>query len=249
MEQMVFARKEIKYILPPDVYAPFAAEIARRMQEDRHGEYRICNLYYDTEHFDLIRMSIDKPLYKEKLRIRSYGTPGPDTPVYIEIKKKYDGIVYKRRETLPYAAACAFLNSGVYPEGRDSQIMREIRYFLSHYRPRPALYLSYLRHPFALPEEDLRVTFDSDVRYRFENTALCAGDTGELLLPPDVHLMEIKTGTAYPLWLSHLLDEYHIRRTSFSKYGRIYQRVFAARGGMGDIAPARAGIPAPPAIL
>lgn len=249
MEQMVFARKEIKYIVPAGVYAPFAAEIAHRMQEDRHGEYRICNLYYDTEQFDLIRMSIDKPLYKEKLRMRSYGTPGPDTPVYIEIKKKYDGIVYKRRETLPYAAACAFLNDGVYPADRDSQIMREIRYFLSLYHPRPALYLSYLRHPFALPEDDLRVTFDSDVRYRFEDTALSAGDAGEVLLPPDVHLMEIKTGTAYPLWLARLLDEYSIRRISFSKYGRIYQRAFAARGGMGGIAPARAGIPTPPPIV
>lgn len=233
MAQLVFSRKEMKYFVPSDRFAAFKAEIEKQMKADEYGEYAACNLYYDTDIFNLIRMSLDRPFYKEKLRIRSYGVPTPESRVFIEIKKKLDGMVYKRRETLSYAEACDFLDRGIYPEAHDSQIMRELRYFMQLHKPVPKLFLSYDRMAFAgIEEKDLRLTFDSNIRYRFEDVLLHQGNYGEPLLEPGLHLMEIKTSSAVPLWLSALLDKYEIRRTSFTKYGRIYEKEFARRGGM-----------------
>ena len=227
MPQLTFNRKEMKYLIPPECYEEFLSAVEARMQKDPYGEYRTCNLYYDTDRYDLIRKSIDRPLYKEKLRMRSYGVPGPDTEVFIEIKKKVNRMVYKRRERLPYREACDFLDRGIYPDARDSQIMREIRYFLQFHRPHAALFLSYNRLPFADANGgDLRVTFDSDIRYRFEQVSLHEGDYGGLYFPQGTHLMEVKVTSAVPLWLASLMDRYQIRRTSFSKYGAIYQREF-----------------------
>ena len=233
MAQLVFSRKEMKYFVPIDRFYDFKAEIDKHMKADEYGEYAACNVYYDTDVFNLIRMSLDRPMYKEKLRMRSYGVPGPDSKVFLEIKKKFDGMVYKRRETLTYTQACDFLDRGIYPVEHDSQIMRELRYFMQLHKPKPTLYLSYDRMAFkGIAEKDLRLTFDSNIRYRFENVHLHEGNYGETLLPPDMHLMEIKMSTAMPLWLTGLLDQYQIRRTSFTKYGRIYEKEFAKRGGM-----------------
>ena len=233
MAQLVFSRKEMKYFVPSDRFEDFKNEIARHMKADKYGEYAACNVYYDTDVFNLIRMSLDRPMYKEKLRMRSYGVPGPDTDVFIEIKKKYDGMVYKRRETLPYTVACDFLDNGIYPTERDSQIMREIRYFMQLHQPQAKLYLSYDRMAFAgIAEKDLRLTFDSNIRYRFHHVHLHEGNYGEPLLEEGLHLMEIKMSTAMPLWLTGLMDYYQIRRTSFTKYGRIYEKEFKLQGGM-----------------
>ena len=227
MAQLVFNRKEMKYMIPPECYEAVRAAVAEQMIIDPYGEYRTCNLYYDTDFYDLIRMSIDRPFYKEKLRVRSYGVPGPDSMVFIEIKKKVDRMVYKRRASLPYRVACDFLDRGVYPTEYDSQIMREIRYFMQYHKPHGMMFLSYNRLPFAAKHGgDLRLTFDSDLRYRFENVALDQGDYGTPLFPDGLHLMEVKVRTSVPLWLSELMDKYGIRRTSFSKYGRIYQKEF-----------------------
>lgn len=227
MAQLTFNRKEMKYMIPPSCYEAFRAELAARMLVDPYGEYRTCNLYYDTDAYDLIRMSMDRPYYKEKLRVRSYGVPTPDSRVFIEIKKKVGGMVYKRRATLPYRTAVAFLDEGIYPTEYDSQILREIRYFMQFHRPRPMLFLSYNRLPYADAEGgDLRVTFDSALRYRFADVALDRGDYGKELFPVGQYLMEVKTATAVPLWLTSLMDRHGIRRTSFSKYGRIYQTEF-----------------------
>ena len=227
MAQLVFSRKEMKYMVPPECYEEFRAAVAREMVVDPYGEYRTCNLYYDTDLYDLIRMSIDRPFYKEKLRVRSYGVPTPDSRVFIEIKKKVDRMVYKRRAALPYAVACDFLDRGIYPEEYDSQILREIRYFMQFHRPHGMMFLSYDRLPFAAKDKgDLRVTFDSNLTYRFEDVALECGDYGTPLFPEGLHLMEVKMTTSTPLWLTDLINKYGIRRVSFSKYGRIYQKEF-----------------------
>lgn len=233
MPNMVFARKEMKYMIPPDRYADFTAELLTHMKGDKYGEYTTCNVYYDTDIFNLIRMSMDRPLYKEKLRVRSYGVPTPGSNVFVEIKKKYDGIVYKRRETMPYTVACDFLDRGIYPDNLDSQIMREIRYFMEYHRPVPKLFLAYDRIAYAAqnPAEDVRLTMDSSIRYRFDRVALHEGMEGEQLLSPGEHLMEIKTATAIPLWLCEMLDRYRIRRISFSKYGKIYEKNWQKLGG------------------
>ncbi len=228
MAQFVFARKEMKYLVPRDRYLPFLSDLRTHTVPDAYPIYTVCNVYYDTDIYNLIRMSIDRPLYKEKIRMRSYGTPAPDTPVFVEIKKKFDRRVYKRRETLPYAAALDFFERGIYPAERDTQIMRELRYALERYRPRPAIFLAYEREAYSGIGDDkgLRVTFDSGIRYRFEDISLAAGDRGTYLFDEDERILEIKFTGAMPLWLAELLNRHGIRRKSFSKYGKIYEKEF-----------------------
>ncbi len=226
MAQLVFARKEMKFEVPAPQYSAFLAAVQERLRPDAYGLYTVCNLYYDTDIFNLIRMSMDRPVYKEKLRVRSYGVPTPESQVFVEIKKKYEGIVYKRRESLSYREACAFLEEGAYPAAHDSQIMRELQYFLQMHRPSPKLFLAYDRMAFAGQgeESDLRLTLDQNIRYRIHDVALSQGMEGEPLYEKDFHLMEIKTAGAMPLWLAALLSQYGIRRISFSKYARIYEK-------------------------
>lgn len=204
MAQTVFERVEKKYF----VTEAQAARIAARLTPDVYGSYTIRNLYYDTADFALIRHSIEKPIYKEKLRLRSYG--GED--VFIELKKKYDGVVYKRR------ARADFLD----PLSPQTQIEREIGYFLSTHAVTPRVFLGYEREAYA--DGALRVTFDRNLRYRASDLTLTRADGAPLLTDARV-LMEVKIPGAMPLWLSHLLAEERIYPTSFSKYGTYFKEV------------------------
>ena len=97
----VFKRYELKYLLTPAQRDAVLLGIAPYMQLDRYGHTTIRNIYFDTGDYRLIRRSIEKPAYKEKLRVRSYRLVGSDDTVFVELKKKYDGVVYKRRIALP----------------------------------------------------------------------------------------------------------------------------------------------------
>lgn len=220
----VFQRIEKKYHLSGEKYWALIQALKPYMQMDEYGRHTICNIYYDTPNYDLIRHSIEKPSYKEKLRLRSYGVPGPQDTVYIEIKKKWQRTVYKRRAAMPLNQAEAWLNHGLHPN-LDSQILREIDYFLDFYRPVPALFLAYDRIAcYGIQNHELRMTFDANIRSRETNLSLAAGDSGAKLLASDEILMEIKLPDAMPLWLSGILSELEIYPTSFSKYGNIYKR-------------------------
>lgn len=225
----IFQRIEKKYLMNPETYQEFMNRIGQYMKVDEYGLNTICNVYYDTPQFDLIRTSIEKPVYKEKLRIRSYGVPGKESPTYVEIKKKYKGVVYKRRIQLTLSETEAYLNQGIKPE-KNSQIRKEIDYFLSVYHPIPKMYIAYDRIAmYGIEDPALRLTLDFNIRTRDYDLELGKGDHGDLLLPGGQVLMEIKVGGAYPLWLVRLLDELKIYPTSFSKYGTIYKKVEAAR--------------------
>ncbi|MBP3889504.1 MAG: polyphosphate polymerase domain-containing protein [Cellulosilyticum sp.] len=194
------------------------------MCADSYGKHTIGNIYYDTDTYELIRHSIEKPKYKEKLRLRSYGIPMEDSKVYLEIKKKYDGVVYKRRISLTLAEAEAYLNEGMKPQ-KDSQILREIDYFISFYKPEAKLYLAYDRIAyFGREDPEVRITLDHNIRSREEVLSLGAGDQGTPLLEDDQYLMEIKVPGAMPIWLSGILADLEIYPTSFSKYGNIYKK-------------------------
>ena len=222
-EQMVFKRYEIKYLLSRRQRDAIVREMAPYMALDRYGRSTIRNIYYDTPDFRLIRRSLEKPVYKEKLRVRSYGRASEETPVFVELKKKYRGVVYKRRIILPQAQALACL-AGAAPMP-DSQIGREIAYALAYYQGlRPAVFLSYAREAYA-PRGGgpFRVTFDEDIRYRTSALTLDSDCRGRALLPPDMVLMELKTPDAIPLWMVHALSAQGVCRTSFSKYGAAYQ--------------------------
>jgi hypothetical protein len=215
-----------------DVCEKLRRRLADYMEPDQHnklhGAYAICNLYYDTPDSHLIRNSLAKPVYKEKLRVRSYGTPERDGKVYVEIKKKFHGLVNKRRSALPLDEAYRFLATGVMPEiseGMNPQVLAEIQYFLQQYELRPQVFLSYERLAFfGTGEHDLRVSFDTKIITRRIDLRLESGIYGEKLLPDGKWLMEVKTAESIPLWLCRILSEYQIYPISFSKYGTEYKQ-------------------------
>lgn len=219
----IFRRVEKKYRLTPLQKERLLHSISSRLTPDAHGRSTICSLYLDTPDHLIIRNSIDARVYKEKLRLRSYGTPTPETPVFLEIKKKLRGVVYKRRELLSLQQAMDYIHGG--PSPTDSQIMREIAYAMRFYRqPQPAMLIAYEREAYfdqTLP--NLRITFDANVRYRENDLRLDHGHQGTRLLPPEDIIMEIKTDGAMPLWLARTLSEHGLLPSSFSKYGAAYR--------------------------
>ncbi len=220
--QYIFKRYEKKYILTKEQYTAFMAKTKEYLIPDKYGLHTICNIYYDTEDFLLIRRSIEKPVYKEKLRIRSYGIPDKDDTVFIELKKKYKDVVYKRRIAMPLKQAEEFLDRNIKLE-QEGQVIREIDYFLDFYKPVKKMYIAYDRRAYYADGEDgLRVTIDQNIRSREHDLFLEHGDDGEKLLPDDIYLMEIKIVNALPLWLVDILSELKIYKNSFSKYGTIY---------------------------
>lgn len=222
--QYSFMRYEKKYFLDLRQYELLLGPMERYMKKDAYGQYTICNVYYDTEDWRLVRASIEKPPYKEKLRVRSYGTPNDHDSVFIELKKKYDGIVYKRRISLPAKDAGAFL-AGEDVSEDAGQIGKEIRWFQDFYHAVPRVFLAYDRKAFAgIENEDIRITFDTNLRWRDSQVDLRKGDWGAPLIPKDNVLMEIKTAGGYPLWLSRLLADICAFPNSFSKYGTCYQK-------------------------
>ena len=225
--QAVFKRKEMKYLMSSEQNEKLMAILADEIVPDDFPTSAISNLYYDTPDFRLIRTSLQKPKYKEKLRLRCYKVPNATTQAFLEIKKKALGIVYKRRESLPYQRAIDFL-AGKGP-GKDTQIFRELDWMLKSYKNlAPAMFLSYDRLSFkGVEDSSVRITFDQNILWRTTALDLSAGTWGEQLLEPGQKLMEIKISNAMPLWLAHALSECKIYPTSFSKYGRAYQTMIS----------------------
>ena len=220
----VFERVEKKYLLTKDKYEALLKAIEPYMTKDEYGLHTICNIYYDTPTYDLIRNSIEKPKYKEKLRVRSYGRPDKKDKVFIEIKKKYKGVVFKRRVSLTLEETERYLNNGIKPK-KDNQILKEIDYFMNFYKPIPKVYLAYDRTAyFGKEDSNIRITFDQRIRSRQDDLSLGKGDYGDYLLDSNQYLMEIKVPLAMPLWLVHILSDLEIYPTSFSKYGNVYKQ-------------------------
>lgn len=218
-----FERVEQKYLLNTEQYRAVLGDIGKMTLPDEYGQSRICNVYYDTPDWQIIRRSIEKPDYKEKLRLRCYGEPDSGSTAFVEIKKKYKGIVYKRRVAMTYSEASTYL-SGESQVQKASQITREIDYFIGHYKGlHPAMLISYNRTAFYTSDgSGFRVTFDSDIIWRTNDLDMTKSIEGSRLLTPGVYLMEIKIPCAMPLWMSHILDKYRVYPTSFSKYGKAY---------------------------
>ena len=223
--QLVFKRREVKYLVPRSDVDQLKEAMLQRMRPDEHGRSTLCNVYLDTPDHLLIRRSLEHPLYKEKLRVRSYGVAGPDTAAFIEIKKKYRSTVYKRRVATTQHEARDYLLGGKHLP--DNQVVREIDFFRARYTNlEPTVFLSYEREAFfACDDREFRITFDDNVLWRDWDVSLTGGIGGEELLPEGRILMEVKAGGAYPLWASHMLAEFQLYPASFSKYGRAYGRM------------------------
>lgn len=231
--ECIFERFEIKYCVNAQQYEELRERLTPFLAEDAYGVTDICNCYYDTPDYRLIRNSMEGAAYREKLRLRSYGVPEDrKSSVFLELKKKHQGVVYKRREILTYEEAEAYLNTQRRPD-RDSQILREIDWVLHYYeRLIPAMYVSYKRLAMVEKQErttgrrtDLRVTFDWDIRWRVKDIELQKGIYGRELLKTGERIMEIKTSGAMPLWLVELLDKMSLYPLSYSKYGRAYTQL------------------------
>ncbi|MNI46810.1 VTC domain protein [compost metagenome] len=228
----VFNRYENKYLFDNEAYHKLYNELLEYMELDdynkQHEFYSITNLYYDTPSNTLIRNSLSKPKYKEKLRLRAYGVPNEDSKVYLEIKKKVFGLVNKRRTSLKLNEAYDFVRTGIPPECKDymnKQVVEEIKYFLSCYDLKPMVYLSYDRKAlFCKENRDLRITFDTNIRSRRYDLKMEHGTHGDLLMEPGQWLMEVKAEKTIPVWLSKMLSEHQMYRTSFSKYGNEYKK-------------------------
>lgn len=219
---VIFKRVEKKYRITEATYLSLMERIGEQLEPDRYGKSTVCNLYLDTPDFLLIRNSIEAVSYKEKLRVRSYGIPKEDGTVFFEIKKKYKGTVYKRRISTTYSKVMTYLSGGECPD--DSQIMRELDYTMGYYRwPQPRALIFYEREAFFAKEiPGLRLTFDRNIRYRFDNLTPEHGDVGTSILEDGYVLMEIKTDGGMPLWLSHILNDLAIYPSRFSKYATAY---------------------------
>lgn len=224
MAQQVFKRIEKKYMLTRPQREALLQAFQGHMQRDAFGRHTICNLYLDTDDYALTRRSIEKPLYKEKLRLRAYGVPGPEDTVFLELKKKYKGVVYKRRMELTCRQARDYLLRGKRPD-LGSQIAHELDYALRLYAPRPQVYLCYDREAYFCPDNpDLRITLDENIRFRTQQVDLMRGAWGTPTLPDGTTLMEIKIPGAMPLWLADALDAQRIFPCSYSKVGTVYEQ-------------------------
>lgn len=234
----VFNRYEKKYIISEELYRELKPQMEEYMEGDEHNRngslYTICNIYYDTPDNQIIRKSIEKPAYKEKLRLRGYGVVKPSDMVYLEIKKKFNGCVYKRRISVELDQAYRYLETGQKPEAHNrmnEQILNEIDYMIRRYEGlRPTVYLSYDRDAlYGKEDKNFRITFDTNIKTRRYDIGLEKGIYGESLLPKDLWVMEVKIQSAFPLWFTELLSRYQIYPVSFSKYGTEYQKTLTGR--------------------
>ena len=221
--QTVFRRYELKYLLTMAQKETVLKAMQPYMTLDKYGRTTIRNLYYDTDSYLLIRRSIEKPAYKEKLRIRSYSQTDDNSTVFVELKKKCKHVVYKRRISLPYTDATAWLSREKHP-AKHTQIANEIDYFLDYYGSlHPTVFLSYERKAYYCNDgSDFRVTFDDNILCRQEDLSLESEVYGTPILPEGKVLMEIKCSGGIPLWMTQVLSKERIYKTSFSKYGTAY---------------------------
>ncbi len=227
MAKHTFERREKKMLIDNELVEDFVNDILEYMTPDEHnvdGEpYMISNIYFDDDGDNVIRHSVSKPQFKEKLRIRSYGVPDKDTQVYIEIKRKLKGVGTKRRAKLPLCQLNEYLQTGKHPEGIkyiDEQVLREVDYYRAIYGVSPKIYISYMRNAyFSKENKNFRLTLDKKITTRRYDLDLSLGSYGEQLLPEGKTLLEVKFEGAVPLWFARIMSKYSLSFTPYSKYG------------------------------
>ncbi len=223
-----FMRREIKYLLSERQTDEVLRRISSMMTEDCYSDQTICSLYCDSADHILARLSMDKPVYKEKLRLRAYGTPEDSSDVFLEIKKKFQSVVYKRRAEVSFAEAMALLCNGFQPECGQRQVLAEICHMIKRDSLAPAAAVFYDRSAFrGIDDPELRLTLDGNIRFRTDDLDLRSGTYGEPLPGQPFRIMEIKSASAIPLWLTAVLSELEIYPGSFSKYGSVYRQLLA----------------------
>ena len=224
MDTSIFERVETKYVLKSEEYKELLKAIDEHIEKDKYYYSTICNIYFDNDNFSLVRNSIEKPVYKDKFRIRSYGVPKESDKVFFEIKRKYKGTVYKRRVSAKLSEVEEYLRTGKYPEKANTQIMKEIDYFFKIYDLKAKVFIAYDRYSYLEKDNsNFRITFDKNIRSRLDDIKLEDGDRGEILLKDGRVVMETKTLGAYPKWFVDAISKLKIYPKSFTKYGNVYK--------------------------
>lgn len=219
-----FRRVEIKYLIDEDTYQLFKKEIDNYVKPDIYPNSVICNIYFDNDDYELINKSIDKPSYKEKVRLRSYNIPNKNSKVYLEIKKKYEGVVVKRRVGATLDKINKYLNENI--EIDKTLNFKEIDNVIKRHDLKPKIYVAYNREAYlGNNDNNLRITFDSNLRSRTLDLDLSLGDSGKLYFDKPMYIVEIKTLGSMPLYLVNILNKLKIYPISFSKVGSIYERM------------------------
>ena len=223
MNNNIFRRVEQKYLITKDQYTKLFKNIDKYIEPNEFSKSTVCNIYFDNDNNELIINSISKPVYKLKVRLRSYGIPGLDDEVFLEVKTKFKEIVGKRRKKMSLKEFNDYLINGVYD--KNNQIMREIDYFFKAFNLKPSYFVGYDRKSFQeINNPNLRITIDANLRSRTEDLALESGDKGKYYFDEERYIMEIKTLGSIPLWLIKNLSELGIYPVSFSKIGSIYKK-------------------------
>lgn len=228
-----FRRVEIKYMLSSDQCQALLELIQPNIVRDRYFASTNCSIYFDTDNKDLVIHSMEKPLYKEKLRLRSYNVPTMDDTVFIEIKRKFSGVGAKRRIAVKLKDFYQYLETGELTS-TSPQIKSEIDYCINFYHLKPKLFLAYDRNSYCGKADNaFRLTFDRNIRSRETDLRLENGDAGAPFFDDDTIIMETKTLDAYPLWFSQALAQLKIYPASFSKYGKVYQKIMVDKSTLG----------------
>jgi len=217
----IFRRHEVKFVLSHEQLQPLQKKISEEIPPDTFSKYLVQSLYFDTDNWDVIRASIEKPVYKEKLRLRCYGVPGQDDTIFMELKKKYRGVVYKRRIAFPMEYLLHQTPQDI-AKTAASQIGNELEFYLRVHNVSEKVHISYNREAFTL--DGLRVTFDTNIRFRTNLLDYEHPEGGLEVLPPGNAVMEVKTLGGMPMWLARILSESCVYPTSFSKYGVSYKK-------------------------
>ena len=221
----IIDRTEQKYFVSEDNYQKLMTLLNDKLTKDIYFKERICNIYFDNDNYELISTSLDKPTYKEKVRLRSYNKPKENTTVFLEIKKKYKGKGNKRRIELNYSEALNYIEKGIIPNNINKQIMNEIDYIFKKYNLKPKISLTYDRYSYYLNEDNsFRITFDYNIKYDNKELYLSNLENANSLLK-EGYIMELKLQNGIPLWFSKILNELKIYPTSFSKVGKAYTKL------------------------
>ena len=230
-----FRRVESKYIITQEQYLILKEIMESKMIEDEHGKSTICNIYFDTNQFDLIRHSITKPVYKDKVRLRSYNIPNMNSKVYLEIKRKYAGVVSKRRIEMQLNEFYKYINNkNSFANG--NQVKKELFYYFQFYNLIETMYVSYYRIAYYDKDNrDFRITFDSNIVARNYDLELEKGIYGNNILNKDNYIMEIKTLGTIPMWLVKILNDFRICPCGFSKYGKAYTQLILNKNSISNI--------------
>jgi len=220
----IIDRMEQKYFISFEKFNKLMNLIKDKLVKDKYFDERIYNVYFDNDDYDLIIKSLDKPVYKEKIRLRSYSRANSNTNVFLEMKKKFDGHGNKRRVDINYLEAKNYIDNNVLPE-TNKQIMMELDYVFKKNDLKPKISLTYDRLSYAFKEDETyRITFDTNIRYSNKKLDLVDLDDEECLFD-DGYIMEVKTLKGYPVWFINALSNLKIYPVSYSKVGEAYLRL------------------------